>query len=99
MNEVQVPTKKCPYCAETVKAEAMKCIHCGEILDVELRTKQLREKHEKKWRPFFWCIGIMTGVAVFVLHDEVMRFGVIIALTIGLIIYYATRPKKEKNYY
>jgi hypothetical protein len=33
-------TKRCPYCRETVAIRALKCRHCGEILDAELAEER-----------------------------------------------------------
>ena len=39
--------KKCPFCAEQIQAEAIKCRYCGEYLDGFSRAGS--RPREKKW--------------------------------------------------
>jgi hypothetical protein len=45
--------KKCPFCAELINNDAIKCKHCGEFLNtsVENRMEEVTEGIQRKWNP------------------------------------------------
>lgn len=71
-------TKKCMYCAELIKKEAVKCRYCGSWLEQGQATRWRRSRENKM------ILGICAGLAKqFNIDVTLVRIGFIIAAFLG----------------
>jgi len=85
--------KKCPFCAEEIQDEAVKCKHCGEFL-IDAELKRMKKDADLKWfqRTSYIVISLLLigplALPLVWFHPKysIMTKAVVTILTIGLML-------------
>lgn len=82
--------KKCPFCAEDIQQDAIKCKHCSEFVDASIAARLKREKIQWYHRTSFIiiavaCVGPFALPLIWWRPQTTMAWK--IGLTIGILVF------------
>src|SRR5208283_4926955 len=81
--------KKCPFCAEDIQDNAIKCKHCGEVLDASKHPRLAEKKTQWYFRKSFiimavCCVGPLALPLIWLRPQTTWPWK--IGLTIGILV-------------